>query len=178
MDKQEIGRQFGASLMPSRWGMGPQFLLLDEAADGAGSEAAPGKSFSQADVDRIVKERLEREKTAREKAAQKAREEAEAGALQKNQEWQTLGEQVTRYKGALDKYLQAEKKDLPRYVLALLEKLDPVEQIEYISANREELGKPASKAGVPPSPEPKERTLSEDEQQQARRSQAQIYQNF
>ena len=175
----------------------------EKPADAAGEvkQAAQGAAtFSQADVDRIVKERLEREKAAREKAAQKAREDAEAESLKKNQEWQGLaatqekranelaarvtelesvGDQATRYKGALEKYLAAEKKDLPKHVLVLLEKLDPVDQIEYLAANREELGKGGgAPVGVPASPEPKERTLSDEDRERARRGQAQIYQNF
>jgi hypothetical protein len=119
-------------------------------------------------------------------------------ALKKNEEWQglaeenqrkveelagriaelePLGEKVTRYMGALEKYLEAEKKDLPRYVLVLLEKMDPVDQIEYLSANRGELGKRAA-VGVPASPEAKERTLSEDDLERARRAQANLYSNF
>jgi len=166
--------------------------------EGEGSRPA-AMLFTQADLDRIVKDRLEREKTQREKAALKAREDAEAEALKKNQEWQTLaeknaaraselearmgeleplGEQVTRYKGALDKYLQAEKKDLPKHVLVLLDKLDPVEQIEYLSANREELGKVGARAGVPASPDPAQRSLSEEELEAARRGQAALYGNF
>ena len=210
--KYGVGK-YGVELLPTRWGRGAQFLCLDEAGGGASVARAPaaedtstepagdaGKSFSQADVDRIVKERLEREKAAREKAAQKAREDAEAESLKKNQEWQGLaatqekranelaarvtelesvGDQATRYKGALEKYLAAEKKDLPKHVLVLLEKLDPVDQIEYLAANREELGKGGgAPVGVPASPEPKERTLSDEDRERARRGQAQIYQNF
>jgi predicted ATP-dependent endonuclease of OLD family len=183
--------------------------MADELIEQGGSETRPyektdektdEKTFTQVDVDRIVKERLEREKSAREKATLKAKEEAEAEALKKNQEWQALaekndaraselavrigeleplGEQVTRYKGALEKYLAAEKKDLPKHVLVLLEKLDPIEQIEYLSANREELGKSGKgPEGVPASPNPKQRTLSEDEQEAARRGQASLYNNF
>ncbi len=156
--------------------------------------------FSQADVDRIVKDRLEREKSAREKAAAKLREDAEADALKKNQEWQTLsqktearanelqarvgeleavGSQVERYKVALEKNLEAEKKDLPKHVLVLLEKLDPVEQLEYLAANREVLGKAGrASEGVPSTPSPRQRSLSEEDQEAARRSQAALYQNF
>ena len=172
--------------------------MSEERQDGTSPEVtavsgeAGDRTFTQAEVDRIVKERLEREKTAREKAAARAREDAEAQAFKKNQEWQaqaeksaarvaeleSLGEQVTRYQGALDQYLAAEKKDLPRHVLVLLEKLDPVEQMEYLSANRDELGRPALKGGVPASPEPKERALSEEEAERARRGQAQLYQGF
>ncbi len=183
-------------------GAGSGSVLGLEAGPGltASAQDVPGepRSFSQADVDRIVKERLEREKTAREKATQKAREEAEAQSLKKNQEWQSLAEknearvsqlaarlgeleplseQVTRYKSALEGSLAAEKKDLPRHVLVLLEKLDPIEQIEYLSANREEFGR-SRLAEIPASPSPKERALSEAEQDAARRGQAALYSNF
>jgi hypothetical protein len=163
-------------------------------------ELAQGeKAFTQADVDRIVKDRLEREKTAREKAAAKAKEEAEAKSLVENQAWQQvaqnhekranellvkldelepLGEQVERYKGALEKYLVTEKKDLPKHVLVLLEKLDPIEQIEYLASNREELGKSTRSAGIPASPESKARSLSEEDLEAARRGQGMLYTNF
>ena len=202
------------------WKYAPGFsFVMDEGAgggtDGSGktdkSESDPSKAaepsggkFTQADVDRIVKDRLEREKSARERATAKAKEEAEAAALKKNEEWQALaeknearasellaklgeleplGDQVTRYKGALEKYLATEKKDLPKHVLVLLEKLDPIEQIEYLAANREDLGKAGRFAwqiveGVPPSPDPKQRTLSDDEKEAARRGQASLYSNF
>lgn len=165
-----------------------------------GTLSAPtGKTFSQEDVDRIVKERLEREKLARERATARAKEEAEAEALKKNQEWQALadvnakkadelaarvaqlepvGEQVERYRSALERSLAAEKKDLPKHVLVLLEKLDPVEQIDYLAANRDALGRTTGAAGVPASPEPKERRLSDDDLERARRGQANLYQNF
>lgn len=150
------------------------------------------KVFTQADVDRIIKERLEREKTAREKSAAKAREEAEAEGLKKSEEWQALakklearvgelepiGEQVTRYKSVLEKYLEAEKKDLPKHVLVLLEKLDPADQMEYLSTNREELGKVGKLEGVPASPQARGRSISEEEQEAARRGQANLYSNF
>ena len=155
-------------------------------------ETTEEKKFTQSDIDRILKERLEREKTTRDKLAAKAREEAEAEALKKNEEWQTLakqlearvgeleplGERVTKLSGALEKYLAAEKKDLPKYVLDLLGKLDPVDQIEYLAANRDELGKQRGPEGVPPSPTPRDRTLSEDEREAARRGQSQLYNNF
>ena len=208
----------GFEPLPTRWGRGPHMLMLDESqAGGAAAAGAAGKSqeggagtvtdpaaakkddvqqekaFTQADVDRIINERLAREKAAREKDAAKAKETAEAEALKKNQEWQALAEknaaklaeleplseQVTRYKGALEKYLANEKKDLPKHVLVLLEKLDPVEQIEYIATNRAELGKGAAGTdGIPASPNPKQRTLSDEDQEKARRGQGQIYQNF
>ena len=122
-----------------------------------------------------------REKKCRETGSAPEKNEARAaefaarvGALE------PLGEQVQRYKSALEKSLAAEKKDLPKHVLVLLEKLDPVEQIEYLAVNREELGNGnrARLEGVPASPSPKERALNEDDQAAARRGQAALYSNF
>ena len=157
---------------------------------------ADGKKFTQAELDAIIADRLSREKKNQEAATEKARKKAEEDALLKNQEFQKLAEErgkriaeleplgdqiksatetADRYKGALEKYLETEKKGLPKHVLTLLDKLDPVEQIEYIAANREELGKPKGPDGVPASPNPKERKLSEDDQKSARNEQASLY---
>lgn len=156
------------------------------------------KKFTQKDVDAIIAERLERMKKTQEAAAEKLKKQAEEDALVKNQEFQkladergkrvaelegqvteltTVREQAERYKGALEKYLEAERKGLPKHVLTLLEKLDPVDQIEYIAANRAELGKPAEQKieGVPPSPNPKEKKLSKEEENDARRDQSRLY---
>lgn len=156
------------------------------------------KKFTQKEIDAIISDRLAREKKAQEAAAEKLKKQAEEDALVKNQEFQkladergkrvaelegqvaeltTVREQAERYKGALGKYLEAERKGLPKHVLTLLEKLDPVDQIEYIAANREELGKPAEQQikGVPPSPNPRERKLSKEETDDARRDQSRLY---
>jgi len=175
----------------------PHMIDPVKTENGAGGEPErkqeAGKSgiFTQDEVDRIVKERLEREKLTRDKESSKAKENAEAEALKKNQEWQALAEksaarvmeleplseQVERYRNALEKSLAAEKKDLPRHVLVLLEKLDPVDQIEYLSENREGLGKPL-RTGVPASPEPKERKISDEDNERARQAQTRLYSGF
>jgi hypothetical protein len=51
------------------------------------------KKFSQADVDQIVKERLERERRKSQEEAEKVRRQTEEEAAKKNGEWQTLAEQ-------------------------------------------------------------------------------------
>ncbi|HEY3312019.1 MAG TPA: hypothetical protein VGK00_10300 [Anaerolineales bacterium] len=102
----------------------------------------------------------------------------EAGENQGGSQTRPYADEVTRYKGALDKYLAAEKKDLPKHITSLLEKLDPADQIEYLAANREELGKQKGPEGVPPSPKPSDKTLSDDEKEAARRGQGQLYSSF
>ena len=128
------------------------------------------------------------EPLAREKAAGKSQA-AEAGTFRSSQEWQALAQQLEarlaklepllaqheRYKSALSRSLEAEKKQLPAHLLSLLEKLDPLEQVEYLGANRAELG---LRAGVPASPSARERSLSEEDLEAARRSQANLYRNF
>jgi hypothetical protein len=52
-----------------------------------------GKVFTQADIDRIVAERVKREKEKAEGAAQAAARKAQEEALAKNAEWQKLAEQ-------------------------------------------------------------------------------------
>jgi hypothetical protein len=168
--------------------------------DGKKTDEPEEKKFTQKDLDAIIADRLKREEVKREATAKKVREQAEEEALVKNQEFQKLAderakriaeleprvgeieplkEQVTRYKEALEKYLEAEKKDLPKHVLTLLEKLDPIEQMTFISENREELGKPAKTVDpIPPSPNPKERKLSDDDKSRAQKEQGSIYSRF
>lgn len=113
-------------------------------------------------------------------AAKKA---AEEEALKQKQEWKTLAEQreaklkelepvpaqleqlqgtVERYKKALESQLAESRKGLLPHLVALLDKLDPVEQLEYLAANQEALKKPP--VGVPPTPSPTgDGKLSDDE---------------
>ena len=53
---------------------------------------AEEKRFTQADLDRMIAERLEREKRKRDEDAAKAKAQAEADAAIKNAEWQKLAE--------------------------------------------------------------------------------------
>lgn len=134
----------------------------------------------QADMEAKLKARLEREKDKAEKLAAKARADAEADAAKKNGEWQKLAEQreaelsdlqkriaeleifpakAERYEGTLKKFLAAQKKDLPGHILSLLEKLDPVDQLEYLTANADALHKVETPAearplGTPPGKRP------------------------
>ncbi len=70
--------------------------MADEGTQTATTGDATGqtaeKTFTQADVNRIVKERLEREQGKAEQLAQKAREEAEAKALAEQGKYKELFE--------------------------------------------------------------------------------------
>lgn len=76
----------------------------DDSGAGAGGGTPEGaeKTFTQADVDRIIKERLEREKRKAEEKAEEARREAERKALEEQGKYKEMYEQ-------LEKDLQAEK---------------------------------------------------------------------
>lgn len=58
------------------------------------AEQPADKTFTQADVDRIIKERLQREQSKAEQLAQKAREEAEAKALAEQGKFKELYEKL------------------------------------------------------------------------------------
>lgn len=140
----------------------------------------PGKvEFSaeqQQEVERIVRERLAREKDKNKKTEEKARQDAEAEVLKKSEEWKQLASTYEERLAALsgmEEQLEAEKsraakyekillgyladmmKDIPPHIKALIEKLDVVEQMEYLQKNVEQL-KPTGegKKPVPPSPKP------------------------
>lgn len=120
------------------------------------------KTFTAADVEKIVKERLERAQRKAEQQADEARKQAEEKALQEQGEYKTLADtraariaeleaesgkvsdltkRAERYEAALKKQLEATRADLPFHIVALLDKLDPADQLEWIAQNREQLRK-------------------------------------
>jgi hypothetical protein len=107
--------------------------------------------FTQADIDRIVKERLDREKANAAKAAEKAAAEAKAKTLAetgqheeraklaeaKLAEYETYKERVERLEASHLKRWEAEKSIVPEWVLPLLEQMPPEERLDFITVNRE-----------------------------------------
>lgn len=71
------------------------------------SEKTGGDVFTKEQLEQIVKDRLGREQAKREEAERKAREQAEAAALAKNQEWQKLAEKSAHDLEALRNELKA-----------------------------------------------------------------------
>jgi small-conductance mechanosensitive channel len=153
------------------------------------AKAEDEKKFTQAELEAIIDDRLKRERKKSEDAAEKARKQAEAAALEKNQEWQKLAEQRTKdldaltkektdlepfkeqaekYKKALDDQLAKVKATLPKYLLPLIEKMDPVEAMAYITEHAEELG--AKPATYSETPEGKERKLNDEDKKKAQES--------
>lgn len=152
----------------------------DTTGDATGQNSGtdkPTPTFTQSDVDRIVNERLDRERKKAETATQKAREEVESKALADQAKFQELadkrGKQVTdletanatlttqleavtakadRHEKALTKLLAEQLKAVPEHLHSLLNKLDAVEQLEWIAGNADKM-KTATN-GVPPTPKP------------------------
>lgn len=162
------------------------------AGDGqnGGDDQQQQPTFSQADLDRIVKERLERAQKQAEAKTQKAREEAEAKALADQEKWKDLAEKhgtklqtleadletrsteletaaqrIERLGQALTAQLAAQKEGLPEATLELLNRLDPVDQLEYLAKHRGSLT--ANTNGVPPSPAAADETAVTDEQKKS-----------
>lgn len=112
------------------------------------------KRFSQAELEAIVKDRLERQRRATEAQSQKEREATEAKALEEQQQFQKLAEQrqkrieeleplearLTEAEEALTALLETERKGLPAHITSLLDDLTPAKQLTWIAANREAIG--------------------------------------
>lgn len=139
--------------------------------------AEPGRTFTEADVERIVKDRLERSKRSADAAATKAADDARQKALAEQGDFQRLADeraqriaqlepqaaQLDAYKAALQHVLAERRKDLPAHLTTLLDRLTEVEQLEYLTAHAGQL-----RPTVPPpnfngqtaraaSPDPEER---------------------
>ena len=130
------------------------------------------KTFTQADVDKIVSERLEREKRKATDAANKAKEEAEQKALAEQGEWKTLAEKyqgeiqsltatlesqkahektIERLTSVLKSRLETDRKGLPEPILKLLDRLDVADQMEWLASNPDMLKSAKDQTvGTPP----------------------------
>ena len=160
--------------------------------DAAGSEAQKGgeKLFTQAELDAIVKDRLERAKAKAETEAAKAREKAAADALAEQGEFKKLSEtqakqlldmtteketltaqletataDARKYKEVVEGMLDTYKASIPEHVKPLLDRLDPVEQLAWINQNQDKV----KISGVPATPKADGRGLTQAEQDARRK---------
>ncbi len=145
---------------------------ITEPQTGTEPKKTEEKQFSQSELEAIVKDRLERAKRKAKEDADKAKADADQKALAEQGEFKTLAEQraaelettkreletaktheqaADKYRKALKDRLDVEKKAYPAHVVSLLDKLDPLEQLEWITANADAL-KPATDRthGTPP----------------------------
>ena len=168
------------------------------AAETAESDGSQKPTFTQADLDRILTDRLARqEKKLRrelEDQADKTKEKELADAA----EWQTLAEKrqkqiaaleqrvgeleqqtetAVKYEKALAVYVKQLSEGLPAPILALMEPMDQAARLEWLTANRAQFTKadtpetavPPAGNGVPPTPPASGEARFTDEQ---RRKQA------
>lgn len=123
-------------------------------ADSAGAEMPnAGKTFTQSEFEQALKDRLDRQKRSIEAAQAKERETAEQAKLAEQQQFKALAAKhearvkeleplqgkVERLEAAITKRLEQERKGLPKPILALLDKMDAAEQLDWIVENKAEL---------------------------------------
>lgn len=170
----------------------------DAAGTNSGDKAKAEPTFTQADIDRIVTERLERERKKSDEKARKAAEDVQAKALEEQSKFQELAQQrgtkvteletsvadlttkletaqkdTERYQKALTNILAEQLKRVPEHLTSLLSKLDPVEQLEWLAANGEKL---TNTNGVPATPKQKG-NLTEAEREKAQKDSERFYRN-
>lgn len=120
--------------------------------DDEGEGEVSGGTFTQAQVNAIVQDRLARQKTKlmagyQEKLARLTQVESELTALK---------EKSLKYQEHFTASLAERKKALPAGVLKLLDGLDPVDQAAWLDENAETVGKPPVHPGpVTPKPDSK-----------------------
>jgi hypothetical protein len=161
-------------------GEGDKGQQSENPAEGNGSPGDKPKpdtepKFSQADLDRIVAERLQRAQAKADSDAAKARREAEEAAAAEKGEYQKLAEQraqritaleaqvaeagtvqqrADRLEAALTAHLTAQRKGIEdKGVLELLDKLDAADQLEWI-AKHGATAAGGQRPGIPASPRP------------------------
>lgn len=138
----------------------------NNAAEPQTTDTAPvtadEKRFTQADLEAELAKRLERKERQAKEREEKARKEAEERTLAEQGEYRKLAEQraqeladaqrelegakdtatqLARYKKAVAAHLDTQRKALSAPLLSLLDKLDPVDQLEWIATNAGELTK-------------------------------------
>lgn len=118
--------------------------------------AGDDKRFSQAELEAIVKDRLERQKRAADAAREKAEKDAADKALKEQGEFKTLAEQraaeiealkpkaeyAEQLEAVVTKLLDEQRKNVPKHIIALLDKLSITDQLDYITANKAEWESP------------------------------------
>ena len=173
------------STAPAMTGEGatPATASPDAATAGGkenGGTQAEDKQFTQADLNRLLREQKERDRKAAEKERAALEEAAAAKALAEQGEFKTLAEKraaqiaelepfkerAERAEAALTKHVEAQMRGLPKVVRAALELIpDPVAQLEFLAAHHDELVAPKNGANghVPSTPKPDDGRALADE---------------
>ena len=112
----------------------------DETTEQAETDSKTEKTYTEAELQAIVKDRVAREKKISAAAASEIETIKSAHA-----------DELGKYKSIVDARLEDAKKSLPDAVQKLLEKLDALEQLEWL-ADPENV-KPVERTKIPETPE-------------------------
>mgnify|MGYP003420625935 CR=1 FL=1 len=151
------------------------------------------KKFSQADLDRYVKERLDRDREKRAAEQKKADEAAEEKRLAEQSEFKRLAEtraekivdleaQVSGFAAiqterdeamaVIQKIVDSELESAPDYVKDAISERSAIKQLEYLTAHRDKWT--GEKRGIHPLPRPKAQNTSDEERAQSRAAMARL----
>lgn len=149
------------------------------AAETAGSDGSQKPSFTQADLDRILADRLSRQEKKLRRELEEAADKQKETELADTAEWQTLAEKrqgqvakleqrlqeleqtaavAEKYGKALEVYVKQLSEGLPAPILALMEPMDQAARLEWLTANRAQFVKTDATSG-PAVPQPTRPTL-------------------
>lgn len=117
-------------------------------------EDAKKKADEKAEADRLAQEQKFQE-LSEQQAAKIAELEPEVGQLKGD--LKAARDDLERHAAALKTFLDAQREGLPEHLIDLLDKLDTVEQLEYIAANADKL-KPEDDGARPRMGTPRGRT--------------------
>lgn len=116
-------------------------------------------------------EEAEQKRLEEEKAWEKLAEDRKAKLTEAESKLQALQEKLEKAEKALKAQVDQLRKNLPKHIITLLDRLELADQLEYIAANSEELLKKKA-PGLPETPNPGGSGELSDEQKQEARSQA------
>ncbi len=169
---------------------GAQAQVAEKHGEGGGAEIA-FTAEQQAKIDQIIAERLKRQseklKAEADEARQQAERQAEEARLAEQQKFQELAdkrkaqidaiepqlegiqEQLERYRVALEEYVKSAASEVPDFVRPLLEKMDPVDQLHYLSEHADAFtAKNGGAEGPPKTPKKRGEGELSDEERKAR----------
>lgn len=162
-----------------------------------------GRTFSQAELDAIVKDRLDRQQAKFDSAKQKESEKAEADRLEKEKEFEELANkrkskvdslelekatiseerdslqgQVDGYEKAIVEQVTALMEKVPDHIKPLLEKLPPLEQWTWLQENGVTASKATASVPSTPSGDDLTKVTKEEEEKIRQASRKRAFRNF
>ena len=94
--------------------------------------------FTQAELDKVISNRLERERVAKSNDVNLVKDKVKTVS----QELDLAQERIEKYETIIKGLVTSQMKDLPKSIRELVEKLDPADQINWLESNAAELAKP------------------------------------